>query len=216
MCAEMGSNMLQKELIDKLHKNSILSADEFYKMLSEHDEEDSEYLFGLARKVRENIYGKDVYIRGLIEFSNYCRNDCYYCGIRKSNTNASRYRLSGDEILECADEGYRLGFRTFVLQGGEDMFFTAEKIADIVRNIKKRHSDCAVTLSVGERDYDTYKYWVPTLSIDPDDFILIQIYISGNKTKIFLAFVAVANINYFGRNDFTIFYNINHNREQIS
>lgn len=158
MCAEMGSNML-KELIDKLHKNSILSADEFYKMLSEHDEEDSEYLFGLARKVRENIYGKDVYIRGLIEFSNYCRNDCYYCGIRKSNTNASRYRLSGDEILECADEGYRLGFRTFVLQGGEDMFFTAEKIADIVRNIKKRHSDCAVTLSVGERDYDTYKYW---------------------------------------------------------
>ena len=84
MCAEMGSNMLQKELIDKLHKNSILSADEFYKMLSEHDEEDSEYLFGLARKVRENIYGKDVYIRGLIEFSNYCRNDCYYCGIRKS------------------------------------------------------------------------------------------------------------------------------------
>ena len=159
MCAEMGSNMLQKELIDKLHKNSILSADEFYKMLSEHDEEDSEYLFGLARKVRENIYGKDVYIRGLIEFSNYCRNDCYYCGIRKSNTNASRYRLSGDEILECADEGYRLGFRTFVLQGGEDMFFTAEKIADIVRNIKKRHSDCAVTLSVGERDYDTYKYW---------------------------------------------------------
>ena len=156
MCAEMGSNMLQKELIDKLHKNSILSADEFYKMLSEHDEEDSEYLFGLARKVRENIYGKDVYIRGLIEFSNYCRNDCYYCGIRKSNTNASRYRLSGDEILECADEGYRLGFRTFVLQGGEDMFFTAEKIADIVRNIKKRHSDCAVTLSVGERDYDTY------------------------------------------------------------
>mgnify|MGYP003164321395 CR=1 FL=1 len=125
MCAEMGSNMLQKELIDKLHKNSILSADEFYKMLSEHDEEDSEYLFGLARKVREKIYGKDVYIRGLIEF-------------RKSNTNASRYRLSGDEILECADEGYRLGFRTFVLQGGEDMFFTAEKIADIVRNIKKR------------------------------------------------------------------------------
>ena len=159
MCAEMGSNMLQKELIDKLHKNSILSADEFYKILSEHDEEDSEYLFGLARKVRENIYGKDVYIRGLIEFSNYCRNDCYYCGIRKSNTNASRYRLSGDEILECADEGYRLGFRTFVLQGGEDMFFTAEKIADIVRNIKKRHNDCAVTLSVGERDYDTYKYW---------------------------------------------------------
>lgn len=151
--------MLQKELIDKLHENSILSADEFYKLLSKHDEEDSEYLFRLARKVRENIYGKDVYIRGLIEFSNYCRNDCYYCGIRKSNKNASRYRLNEDEIFECADEGYRLGFRTFVLQGGEDMFFTTEKIAYIVKNIKKRHNDCAVTLSVGERDYDTYKYW---------------------------------------------------------
>lgn len=151
--------MLQKELIDKLHKNSILSADEFYKLLSEHDEEDAEYLFSLARKVREDIYGKDVYIRGLIEFSNYCRNDCYYCGIRKSNTNASRYRLTKEEILSCADEGYRLGFRTFVLQGGEDMYFTTEKIAEIVKEIKSKHDDCAVTLSVGERDHDTYKYW---------------------------------------------------------
>lgn len=151
--------MIQKELIDKLYENSILSAEEFCKILSEHDDEDSEYLFKLARKLREEVYGKDVYIRGLIEFTNYCRNDCYYCGIRKSNSNASRYRLTEEEILQCADEGYELGFRTFVLQGGEDMFFTTEKIAKIVRNIKKKHSDCAVTLSVGERDYDTYKYW---------------------------------------------------------
>ena len=109
--------------------------------------------------MREKYYGKDVYIRGLIEFSNYCRNDCYYCGIRTSNKNVSRYRLTEEEILQCADEGYELGFRTFVLQGGEDMSFTTEKIAEIVRNIKNRHDDCAVTLSVGERDYDTYKYW---------------------------------------------------------
>ena len=100
-----------------------------------------------------------MFIRGLIEFSNYCRNDCYYCGIRTSNKNVSRYRLTEEEILQCADEGYELGFRTFVLQGGEDMSFTTEKIAEIVRNIKNRHDDCAVTLSVGERDYDTYKYW---------------------------------------------------------
>lgn len=113
----------------------------------------------MARNLRKKYYGKDVYIRGLIEFSNYCRNDCYYCGIRTSNKNVSRYRLTEEEILQCADEGYELGFRTFVLQGGEDMSFTTEKIAEIVRNIKNRHDDCAVTLSVGERDYDTYKYW---------------------------------------------------------
>ena len=151
--------MIQKELIDKLYKNSILSAKEFDELLSQHDDEDSEYLFNLARNLREKYYGKNVYIRGLIEFSNYCRNDCYYCGIRTSNKNVSRYRLTEEEILQCADEGYELGFRTFVLQGGEDMSFTTEKIAEIVRNIKNRHDDCAVTLSVGERDYDTYKYW---------------------------------------------------------
>ena len=151
--------MIQKELIDKLYKNSILSAKEFDELLSQHDDEDSEYLFKLARNLRKKYYAKDVYIRGLIEFSNYCRNDCYYCGIRTSNKNVSRYRLTEEEILQCADEGYELGFRTFVLQGGEDMSFTTEKIAEIVRNIKNRHDDCAVTLSVGERDYDTYKYW---------------------------------------------------------
>lgn len=151
--------MIQKELIDKLYKNSILSAKEFDELLSQHDDEDSEYLFKLARNLMKKYYGKDVYIRGLIEFSNYCRNDCYYCGIRTSNKNVSRYRLTEEEILQCADEGYELGFRTFVLQGGEDMSFTTEKIAEIVRNIKNRHDDCAVTLSVGERDYDTYKYW---------------------------------------------------------
>ena len=151
--------MIQKELIDKLYKNSILSAKEFDELLSQHDDEDSEYLFKLVRNLREIYILKDGYIRGLIEFSNYCRNDCYYCGIRTSNKNVSRYRLTEEEILQCADEGYELGFRTFVLQGGEDMSFTTEKIAEIVRNIKNRHDDCAVTLSVGERDYDTYKYW---------------------------------------------------------
>ena len=151
--------MIQKDLIDKLHEDGILSAAEFEKLLSEHDNEDAEYLFEIARGVREAVYGKDVYIRGLIEFSNYCRNDCYYCGIRKSNKNVSRYRLTEDEIFKCADEGYELGFRTFVLQGGEDMFFTTEKIAEIVSTIKNKHKNCAITLSVGEREHDVYKYW---------------------------------------------------------
>lgn len=151
--------MLQKQLIDKLYSNHILDHDEFRQLIDNHDKEDSEYLFELARNVRESEYGKDVYIRGLIEFTNYCRNDCYYCGIRCSNTNAARYRLDKETILKCTDEGYRLGFRTFVLQGGEDMHFTRNIISDIVYSIKEQHPDCAITLSVGERDYDDYLEW---------------------------------------------------------
>ena len=151
--------MLQKLLIDKLYSNNILDHNEFKQLIEYHDEEDKEYLFKLARKVRESEYGKDVYIRGLIEFTNYCRNDCYYCGIRRSNANACRYRLDKDTILNCTKEGYRLGFRTFVLQGGEDMYFTRDIISDIVYSIKEQHPDCAVTLSVGEREYDDYLAW---------------------------------------------------------
>lgn len=113
----------------------------------------------MAREVREDIYGKDVYIRGLIEFSNICKNDCYYCGIRKSNERAKRYRLSPEEILRCAKEGYRLGFRSFVLQSGEDNWFTKERLASIIRGIKDWYPDCAVTLSVGERDKEDYQCW---------------------------------------------------------
>lgn len=151
----------QMKLIDRLYldNDEILSSDEFVYLLGSYTERDAHYLFKLARQVREKIYGRDVYIRGLVEFTNYCRNDCYYCGIRHSNSNASRYRLGGQEIVNCCDEGYNLGFRTFVLQGGEDLYFTRKKLCGIIENIKRKHPDCAVTLSAGEREYGDYLAW---------------------------------------------------------
>ena len=120
------------------------------------DKYDSE-LRVLADKKRREVYGADVYIRGLIEFTNYCKNDCYYCGIRCSNKNAQRYRLTKEDILSCCDEGYKLGFRTFVMQGGEDPHFTDKLMCEIVSQIKERYPDCAVTLSIGERSRESYK-----------------------------------------------------------
>lgn len=146
-----------KQLIDKLYKTSALSPAEYKELIDNRNPELSEYLFEKARVVRIQNYGYDVYIRGLIEFTNYCRNDCYYCGIRRSNCKAERYRLTKEQILECCSVGYDLGFRTFVLQGGEDGYFTDEKIIDIIRSIKTNYPDCAVTLSVGEKSYETYK-----------------------------------------------------------
>jgi len=110
----------------------------------------------LSKKRREQYYGKDVYIRGLIEFTNYCKNDCYYCGIRRSNTTISRYRLTLTDIMKCCGEGYSLGFRTFVLQGGEDPYFTDDRICEIVHLIKTKYPDCAVTLSIGEKSRESY------------------------------------------------------------
>ena len=109
-----------------------------------------------AREEREKIYGRDVFTRGLIEISSYCRNDCLYCGLRASNGTAERYRLSPDEILRCADEGYELGFRTVVLQGGEDPFFTDDVLCGVIRGIKRVHPDAAVTLSLGERGRESF------------------------------------------------------------
>ena len=116
-------------------------------------------LFASAVDIREKAYGKDVYIRGLIEISSYCKNDCYYCGIRKSNDKAQRYRLSREEILECCVTGYDLGFRTFVLQGGEDPYFTDERICGIVSEIKEKFPGCAVTLSLGEKSRESYQQY---------------------------------------------------------
>lgn len=147
----------KKQLIDKLRSEQMLSKEEFPELLKEWNTEEEEYLYTQARQVREAVYGKDVYLRGLIEFTNYCKNDCYYCGIRKSNGKASRYRLTRQQILDCCDQGYELGFRTFVLQGGEDGYYTDEMICEIVSEIKKRHPDCAITLSIGEKSYDSYK-----------------------------------------------------------
>lgn len=114
-------------------------------------------LFQKADKIRREFYGTDVYIRGLIEFTNYCKNNCFYCGIRAGNKNAIRYRLTEEEILDCCAEGYSLGFRTFVLQGGEDSYFTDEKVCRIVSSIREKYPDCAITLSIGEKSKDSYK-----------------------------------------------------------
>ena len=110
-----------------------------------------------AVRIREIYYGKKVFTRGLIEYTNYCKNDCYYCGIRKSNTNAKRYRLTEDEIMACCENGYELGFRTFVLQGGEDAYYTDDRMVAIIKKIKEAYPECALTLSIGEKSYESYK-----------------------------------------------------------
>lgn len=142
-------------LVDKLFETGNLSDDEL-KILIESDEFNEPLAEAADIRRREN-YGDKVYIRGLIEFTNYCRNNCYYCGIRRDNKKAERYRLTKDEILLCCDEGYRLGFRTFVMQGGEDPYYTDEMICDIVSKIKSRYPDCAVTLSIGEKPRESYQ-----------------------------------------------------------
>lgn len=141
-------------MIDKLRKEHTLSHSEFTQLLT--TDKYDEMLFKSADEIRKSIYGTDVYIRGLIEFTNYCKNNCYYCGIRCENKNALRYRLTKDEILDCCREGYELGFRTFVMQGGEDPYFTDERICNIVSSIRSEFPDCAITLSIGEKSYDSY------------------------------------------------------------
>ena len=143
--------------MDKLEKNRVLTNDEYICLIENHTPQVDEYLFEKARIIKQKYYGKNVYIRGLIEFSNYCKNDCFYCGIRRSNKNTQRYRLTKDEILSCCNEGYKLGFRTFVLQSGEDNFYTDEMLVDIISTIKSRFPDCALTLSIGEKSFDRYK-----------------------------------------------------------
>ena len=143
-----------KSLPIKLKEEKNLSDEELLKLLSTN-EYDSK-LHTLADEVRREIYGEDVYIRGLIEISNYCKNDCYYCGIRRGNKSAVRYRLTKDDILACCEEGYKLGFRTFVMQGGEDPYYTDDVMCGIVSAVRERYSDCAITLSLGERSYESY------------------------------------------------------------
>ena len=145
-----------KNSVDKLLSTHNLSDTELKEILLCDDKEFNEYLFEKARAVREEHYGKSVYLRGLIEFTNHCKNNCYYCGIRCANRNAQRYRLSKNQILECCKEGYALGFRTFVLQGGEDPYYSDEYLVELISEIKNQHPDCAVTLSIGERDKSSY------------------------------------------------------------
>ena len=148
-----------KHLLDKLERDGVLNPSEFVTLIENRTPEVAEDLFCRARKIRQCHYGTDVFIRGLIEFTNYCKNDCLYCGIRCSNRKAQRYRLTEEEILDCCREGYDLDYRTFVLQGGEDPKFTPERIESIVRAIKGEFPDCAITLSVGEHSRETYARW---------------------------------------------------------
>lgn len=143
-------------LVDKLEAQNRLNREEWIQLIKRRTPKLAQYIFEKARKIRQAYYGTDVYIRGLIEFTNYCKNDCYYCGIRRSNSRAHRYRLSEEQILRCCHQGYTLGFRTFVLQGGEDGYFTDERIVNLVKEIRKNYPDCAITLSIGERSYDSY------------------------------------------------------------
>ena len=149
------------ELLCLLSEKHHLSLSSFERILRERTEADEELAHQLARECTEKYYGRGVYTRGLIEFTNYCKNNCHYCGIQRGNQEVERYRLSKEEILSCCEEGYRLGFRTFVLQGGEDPYFTDEKIVEIVQAIKKAFPDCAVTLSIGEKSRASYeKYFL--------------------------------------------------------
>lgn len=145
------------ELIEKLYNTQSLSVDEYEYLIENRNKEAQELLKKYAVEKRQQVYSNHVFVRGLIEISNICKNDCFYCGIRKSNKNCDRYRLTKNDILMCCDEGYSLGFRTFVLQGGEDGSFTDEWLCDLLSAIKKRYPDCAVTLSLGERSFESYK-----------------------------------------------------------
>lgn len=147
------------DLLEKLEKTHKLSSDEYLYLLDNMDDHTREILFQKADKLRKNIYGNLIYVRGLIELTNYCKNNCYYCGIRASNSKAERYRLSEDEVISCCKNGYEIGYRTFVLQGGEDVCYTPKRIETLVGRIKDLYPNCAVTLSLGEYPYDVYKKW---------------------------------------------------------
>lgn len=144
-------------LVDKLCERRSLSVDEYERLVAGRTPELVEELARRAVAERKRVWGTKVFARGLIEVSSYCVNDCYYCGIRRSNRQVARYRLSPERILACAEEGYGLGFRTFVLQGGEDPWFSDERLCDIVARVRSAHPDCAVTLSMGERSRASYQ-----------------------------------------------------------
>ena len=149
--------MTNLQLIDRLHRDHHLEESQWLQLLTDPSQEGMEYAQALAREISIKNFGKAIYFRGIIEFTNICRCDCRYCGIRCSNKNVSRYRLTQEDILRCCAEGYEGGFRTFVLQGGEDGWFTDERMCAIIRAIKETYPDCAVTLSLGERSRQSYE-----------------------------------------------------------
>lgn len=145
------------ELIEKLNTENDLNSEELLFILDNLTEEDKKTLFKYSLETKKKYYGDTVYMRGLIEFSNYCKRNCKYCGIRKDQKEAVRYRLTKEQILRCCDEGYFLGYRTYVLQAGEDPYYTDEILVDIIKTIKSRWKDVAVTVSIGERSLESYR-----------------------------------------------------------
>lgn len=176
------------ELIDRLAEKQNLTDEEFLAVFDflnakNREAEYESYLYQKADAVRRRTYGTEIFVRGLIEFTNYCKNDCYYCGIRRGNRCAERYRLTFEEVLECCELGYNLGFQTFVLQGGEDPHYTDEQICSLVKEIKNRFPDCAVTLSIGEKEKESYqaffdagadRYLLRHETADPDYYRLLH------------------------------------------
>lgn len=147
-----------QEIVKKYLDHPDFTREEFVELLQCADDPEARAaLAEEAVRIRSKYYGNKVYTRGLIEFTNYCKNNCYYCGIRRGNLHAKRYRLTKEEILNCCGNGYELGYRTFVLQGGEDAWFTDDRMVEIIQEIKGRYPDCALTLSIGERSYESYK-----------------------------------------------------------
>lgn len=146
-----------ESLIYKLRDTHSLTTSEYETLLQNRNPDSAGLIAALALVEKQKIYGNDIYIRGLIEVSNICKNDCYYCGIRRSNPHCDRYRLTAEDILTCCAEGYDLGFRTFVMQGGEDGTFTDDFLVPLLQEIKHRYPDCAITLSLGERSTESYR-----------------------------------------------------------
>ncbi len=143
--------------IDHIREERDISHEVLDQLLTTDDAEVVEYLRKSARDVADSMYGKRIFLRGLIEISSHCKNDCLYCGLRRSNREAVRYRLTEEEIYDCCEQGYRLGFRTFVMQGGEDGWFNDERMCRIVRTVRQQYPDCAITLSLGERSRESYQ-----------------------------------------------------------
>ncbi|MDI6879947.1 MAG: [FeFe] hydrogenase H-cluster radical SAM maturase HydE [Desulfitobacteriaceae bacterium] len=144
-------------LLEKAYQTNDLTKEEITDLLENITHEEREVLFNNALKTKQVYYGNKVYLRGLVEFSNICRQDCLYCGIRASNTKVKRYRLTPQEILDCCDQGYQLGYRTFVLQSGEDLWYTEGILVALLHAIKRRYPEVAITLSIGERGVETYQ-----------------------------------------------------------
>ena len=182
-----------KRLIDKLKGEHTLTNEEFAHLLSHYDEETLAYINLQAREVANAHFGKGVYIRGLIEISNYCRNNCKYCGIRKDNWQADRYRLSKEMILDCCEHGYKLGFRSFVLQGGEDPKRSDYDMEEIIAEISRCYPECAITLSIGEKPPKAYerefmkganRYLLRHETIDRGHYYCLHPYEMSNERRI--------------------------------